>query len=163
MDRRKKTDRRQIVDKQQLSILMAEDNKHDIIATRRSWKKHNIANPLHVVHDGLECLDYLYNSGVYSEPDSTTKPDLLLLDLKMPKLDGFGVLKAIRNDDQYHNLPVVILTTSDEDEDRAKGYDLGVNAYIRKPVGFKKFSDAIMMINLFWELAIVAGGYPDDK
>ncbi len=149
-------DRRHIRDRRKLKILMAEDNKHDIIATRRAWKKHNIANPLYVVHDGLECLDYLHHRGSYSEPESAITPDLLLLDLKMPKLDGFGVLKEIRSDDQFHSLPVVILTTSNEDEDKAKSYNLGVNAYIRKPVGFEDFSDAIKMINLFWELAIVS-------
>ncbi len=150
------------MDKGKLTILMAEDNRHDIIATRRAWKKNNIANPLYIVHDGLECLDYLYHRGLYSEPGSAVAPDLLLLDLKMPKLDGFGVLQAIRSNDRHHNLPVVILTTSSEDEDRARSYDLGVNAYIRKPLGFKNFSDAIMMINLFWELAVVAKD-PNDR
>ncbi len=142
--------------KRMMSILMAEDNKHDVIATRRAWKKNNITNPLNIVSDGLECLDYLFQRGLYSEPGSASRPDLLLLDLKMPKLDGFGVLKEVRGTDQYHNLPVVILTTSNEDEDRVKSYDLGVNAYIRKPLGFENFSDAINMINLFWELAIFA-------
>ncbi len=147
--------------RRKLSILMVEDNKHDIVATRRAWKKHNITNPLDIVHDGMECLDYLFRRGLYSEPGSAMKPDLLLLDLKMPKLDGFGVLKEVRSSEQFHTLPVVILTTSLEDEDRVKSYDLGVNAYIRKPLGFENFSEAINMINLFWELAIVAQGADD--
>ncbi len=141
--------------KRSLAILMAEDNKHDIVATRRAWKTHNITNPLHIVRDGEECLDFLYRRGPYSEPGSAPKPDVLLLDIKMPKLDGFAVLKAIREDERLHNLPVVILTTSDNDEDRVKSYDLGVNAYIRKPVGFNNFADAIKMINMFWELVVV--------
>ncbi len=138
-----------------LSPATVEDNKHDILATKRAWKTHNIANPLHIVRDGEECLDYLYRRGAYSEPDLAPAPNLLLLDLKMPKLDGLGVLKAIREDEQLSHLPVVVLTTSDDEEDKAQSYDLGVNAYIRKPVGFDNFADAIKMINLFWELVDV--------
>ncbi len=136
-------------------VLMAEDNKHDILATHRAWKTHNIGNPLHIVRDGEECLDYLHCRGPYGKPESAPTPDLLLLDIKMPKLDGFGVLKAIREDERLHRLPVVVLTTSDDDEDRVRSYDLGVNAYIRKPVGFGNFAAAIKMINMFWELVIV--------
>jgi len=138
-----------------LVILMAEDNKHDILATKRAWKMHGIANPLHIVRDGEECLDYLYGRGKYSEPGSAPKPNLLLLDLKMPKLGGLDVLKAIRAEERFSHLPVVVLTTSDDDEDKAQSYDLGVNAYIRKPVGFDNFADAVKMINLFWELVDV--------
>ncbi len=140
--------------KRSLVILMAEDNKHDIVATQRAWKTHNITNPLYIVRDGEECLDYLYRRGPYSDPGSTPMPHLLLLDLKMPKLDGFGVLKAIREDQRFQRLHVVILTTSDNDEDRVKSYDLGISAYIRKPVGFGNFAAAIKTINLFWELVI---------
>ncbi|MCP4639192.1 MAG: response regulator [bacterium] len=142
-------------EERKLVVLMAEDNKHDILATKRAWKTHNIANPLHIVRDGEECLDYLYGRGTYSEPGSAPTPNLLLLDLKMPKLDGLGVLKAIRADEQLSHLPVVVLTTSDDDEDKAQSYNMGVNAYIRKPVGFDNFADAIKMINLFWELVDV--------
>ncbi len=140
--------------RQKLSILMAEDSKHDILATRRAWKKHHINNPLYIVRDGEECLDYLHRRGSYDEPGSAPKPNLLLLDLKMPKLDGFGVLKALREDERFRYLPVVILTTSNDDEDRFRSYDLGVNAYIRKPVNFNKFASAILTINVFWELVI---------
>ncbi len=142
-------------DKRKLVILMAEDNKHDIVATRRAWKTHNITNPLHVVRDGEECLDYLYRRGVYSDPASAPTPHLLLLDIKMPKLDGFGVLEVIREDQRLCHMPVVILTTSDDDEDRLKSHHLRVNAYIRKPVGFDNFASAIKTINLFWELVDV--------
>ena len=133
-------------------VLMAEDNEHDVIATERAWKKNNIVNPLHIVNDGEECMDYLRQCGKYSEPESAPKPSILLLDIKMPKMDGLAVLKQIREDDKLRLLPVIILTTSKDEEDRIRSYDLGVNAYIQKPVGFQSFSDAVKRINLFWEL-----------
>ncbi len=133
-------------------ILMAEDNEHDIVATRRAWKKNNIANPLHIVRDGEECLDYLHQRGKYSEPGSAPRPGILLLDIKMPRMDGLAVLKHIREDEGLRRLPVVILTTSKDEEDRLRSYDLGANAYIMKPVGFHNFSQAVRTINLFWEL-----------
>jgi CheY-like chemotaxis protein len=132
---------------------MAEDNEHDIIATRRAWKKNKIANPLHIVNDGEACLDYLHQRGVFSEPGSAPTPGLLLLDLNMPKMDGLTVLKRIRADKMLRRLPVIVLTTSQLDEDRAQSYESGANAYIKKPIGFESFSDAIKIINHFWELA----------
>jgi CheY-like chemotaxis protein len=131
-------------------ILMAEDNEHDILATQRAWKKGNIVNPLHIVRDGEECLDYLHRRGKYSEPDAAPPPGILLLDIKMPRLDGLGVLKHIRETEQLRRLPVIILTTSHEEEDRLKSYDLGVNAYITKPIGFHNLAEAVRTINLFW-------------
>ncbi len=133
-------------------VLMAEDNEHDIVATRRAWKKYNIANPLHIVRDGEECLDYLHQRGKYSEPGSAPRPGILLLDIKMPKMDGLAVLEHIREDAGLHRLPVVILTTSKAEEDRIKSYDLGANAYITKPIGFQNFAEAVRTINLFWTL-----------
>ncbi len=138
-------------------VLMAEDSEHDILATRRAWKKSNIANPLYIVRDGEECLDYLYQRGKYSEPGAAPRPGILLLDIKMPKLDGLGVLQHIREDEALeanglHRLPVIMLTTSKTDEDRLKSYDLGANAYVMKPVGFQNFSHAVQTINLFWRL-----------
>jgi CheY-like chemotaxis protein len=133
-------------------VLMAEDNKHDVVAAKRALRLNNIANKLYIVRDGEECLDYLYQRGKYSEPGSAPRPGILLLDLKMPKIDGLTVLKHIREDEHLGHLPVVILTTSNLDEDRVRSYDLGVNAYIKKPVGFENFSNAVRMINLFWEL-----------
>jgi CheY-like chemotaxis protein len=133
-------------------ILMAEDNEHDIVATQRAWQKNNIANPLYIVNDGEECLDYLYQRGKYSEPNSAPRPGILLLDISMPKLDGLAVLEHIRNDETLHRLPVVIMTTSQLEEDCLRSYDLGVNAYIRKPVGFSRLCDAVKAIHLFWEL-----------
>ena len=133
-------------------ILMAEDNEHDILATERAWQKNNIANPLYIVNDGEECLDYLYQRGKYSEPNSAPRPGILLLDISMPKLDGLAVLEHIRKDETLHRLPVIIMTTSQLEEDCLRSYDLGVNAYIRKPVGFGRLCDAVKAINLFWEL-----------
>jgi CheY-like chemotaxis protein len=131
---------------------MAEDNEHDIVATKRAWKKHYIANPLYIVNDGEECLDFLRQKGKYSEPGVAPRPGILLLDINMPKMDGLSVLKEIRKDEDLRRLPVIILTTSKAEEDRLKGYDLGVNAYVVKPVGFENFSEAVRTISLFWQL-----------
>ena len=133
-------------------VLMAEDDEHDILATRRAWKKHHISNPLYIVNDGEECLDFLHRRGKYGEPGTAPRPGILLLDIRMPKMDGLAVLKQIRQDEQLRRLPVVILTTSRAEEDRLRSYDLGANAYIVKPVGFNNFSDAVRTINLFWQL-----------
>ncbi len=141
-----------MIEKHSFVVLMAEDNKHDIVAAKRAWKTNNIANPLYIVKNGEECLDYLHQRGKYSEPGAAPRPGILLLDLKMPKMDGLTVLKHIREDDRLRYLPVIILTTSKLEEDRVKSYDLGVNAYIKKPVGFDNFSSAVKAINLFWEL-----------
>ena len=132
-----------------LVILLAEDNEHDVMATKRAWKKQAIKNPLYIVRDGEECLDYLHRRGPYSEAGVAPRPSLLLLDLNMPKLAGLDVLQHIRQDEDLKRLPVVILTTSKADEDRIQSYNLGVNAYIMKPVGFDNFAAAISRINLF--------------
>jgi len=133
-------------------VLMAEDDEHDILATRRAWQKHHISNPLYIVNDGEECLDFLHRRGKYSKPGTAPRPGILLLDIRMPKLDGLAVLKHIREDKQLRRLPVIILTTSRAEEDRLRSYDLGVNAYIVKPVGFDNISNAVRTINLFWHL-----------
>ena len=134
------------------SVLMAEDNEHDIIATRRAWEKNNISNPLYIVTDGEECLDFLYRRGRYKDEDTIPQPGILLLDIHMPIMDGLSVLKYIRNDGHMRRLPVVILTTSEIEEDRLRSYNLGANAFIVKPVGFKNFSEAVRTIHLFWQL-----------
>jgi len=133
-------------------VLLAEDDEHDIVATKRAWKKYHIANPLYIVNNGEECLDYLHRRGKYSEPGDAPRPGILLLDIKMPKMDGLAVLEHIRKDNELRRLPVIILTTSKAEEDRVRGYDLGVNAYIVKPVGFENFSEAVRAINIFWQL-----------
>ncbi len=133
-------------------ILMAEDDEHDIIAVKRSWKNNHIRNPLYIVNDGEECLDYLYQRGKYSDPANAPTPGILLLDIKMPKMDGLAVLDHIRKSEKFSRLPVIILTTSKDDEDRFKSYNLRANAYIVKPIGFDNFSEAIKVIKVFWEL-----------
>ncbi len=133
-------------------VLMAEDDEHDIVATKRAWKKHRIANPLIIVNDGEECLDYLHQRGTYSDPDTAPQPGILLLDINMPKMDGLTVLSHIREDKELRLLPVIMLTTSQAEEDRLESYHLGVNAYVVKPVGFQNFSEAVRTINLFWQL-----------
>jgi CheY-like chemotaxis protein len=138
--------------KEPFGVLMAEDDEHDILATKRAWKKHNIANPLFIVNDGEECLDFLHRRGKYSDPSTAPRPGILLLDIKMPKMDGLAVLKHIREDEELRRLPVIILTVSKAEEDRLSSYDLGANAYIMKPVGFENFSEAVRTISLFWEL-----------
>jgi CheY-like chemotaxis protein len=144
--------------KEPFVVLMAEDNEHDIVATKRAWKKHYIANPLYIVKDGEECLDFLRKKGKYSEPGAAPRPGILLLDINMPKMDGLSVLKEIRKDEDLRRLPVIILTTSKAEEDRLRGYDLGVNAYVVKPVGFENFSGAVRTISLFWQLVELPDG-----
>ncbi len=133
-------------------VLMAEDDEHDIVATKRAWKKHHIANPLHIVNDGEECLDFLYHRGKYEDQDTLPQAGILLLDIKMPRMDGLAVLEYIRNDGHLRRLPVIMLTTSKDEEDRLRSYNLGANAYIVKPVGFNNFSESVRAINLFWQL-----------
>lgn len=133
-------------------ILLAEDSKHDIMAVQRAWKQHHILNPLHIVRDGEECLDFLFHRNRYTNPADAPRPGLLLLDLNMPKIDGLSVLQAIREHATLSRLPVVVLTTSKAEEDKVKSYDLGVNAYIMKPVEFEGFASAIRAINVFWQL-----------
>ena len=140
--------------KEPFVVLMAEDNEHDIIATKRAWKHHHIANPLYVVNDGEECLDFLQRRGNYSDAGAAPSPGILLLDINMPKMDGLTVLQHVREDEdkELRRLPVIILTSSKAEEDRLRGYDLGANAYIVKPVGFKNFCNAVRAINVFWQL-----------
>jgi CheY-like chemotaxis protein len=145
------------MDSKSFIVLMAEDSEHDIVATKRAWKKSSIINTLNVVRDGEECLDYLYRRGAYSDPETSPRPGVLLLDLHMPKVNGLDVLREIRADKAFKSLPVVVLTTSKADEDKVESYNLGVNAYIVKPVGFEKFSEAIRTIHMFWKLVELPG------
>lgn len=139
-------------------VLMAEDDEHDVMATRRAWKSNRMANPLYIVNNGEECLDYLYRRAAYSDPATSPTPGILLLDINMPKMDGLETLKAIRESERFRHLPVIMLTTSQAEEDRLKSYSLGANAYIVKPIGFDNFSEAIRTINLFWKLVELPGG-----
>ncbi len=133
-------------------ILLAEDNQDDVTLTLRALKKSNILNDVVVARDGVEALDYLFASGKYEGRDTRLLPQVILLDLKMPRLDGFEVLQRIRADERTRLIPVIILTTSSEDRDRIAGYNLGANSYIRKPVDFNQFAYAVQQLGLYWLL-----------
>jgi CheY-like chemotaxis protein len=131
-------------------ILLVEDNPRDEELTRRALKKSNIFNPLVVARDGVEALDYLFARGEYAARPLTALPRLILLDLKLPKLDGLEVLRALRADERTKLLPVVILTSSVEERDLVRGYSLGVNSYVRKPVDFLEFSEVVRQLSQYW-------------
>ena len=131
-------------------ILLVEDNPDDVKLTMRALKKSNILNSVVVVQDGIEALDYLFGTGQFSGRDTNVMPQLILLDLKMPRMDGLEVLQRIRGDERTKLLPVVILTTSSEDKDRIEGYTMGANSYIRKPVDFNQFAEAVQQLGLYW-------------
>ena len=131
-------------------ILLVEDNPDDEALTVRALHKNKIANNLMVVRDGVEALDFVFCTGVYSERDPKELPEVVLLDLKLPKVDGLEVLRQIRADDRTRLLPVVILTSSKEEQDLIASYSLGANSYIRKPVGFSQFVEAIHQLGMYW-------------
>jgi two-component system response regulator len=131
-------------------ILLVEDNPNDEALTLRAFKKHNIRNEVVVVRDGAEALDWLFARGTHAGRDETVLPQVVLLDLKLPKVSGLEVLRAIRADPRTRRLPVVLLTSSKEDHDVTTGYDLGANSYVCKPVDFAEFADAIRQLGLYW-------------
>ncbi len=131
-------------------ILLVEDNPDDEALTMRALKKNNIKNDIVVVRDGVEALDFLFATGAHAGRDTAARPEVVLLDLKLPKLDGFEVLKKMRADQRTRLQPVVILTSSREQQDIVNGYDLGANSYVRKPVDFQQFLDAVRQLGLYW-------------
>ncbi len=131
-------------------ILLVEDNPADVALTLRALKKANICNELVVAHDGVEALDYLFQKGKPAGLNSYTMPVVVLLDLKLPKVDGLEVLKQVRANPLTKLLPVVILTSSKEEKDLISSYELGCNSYIRKPVDFNQFAEAIKQLGLYW-------------
>lgn len=141
-------------------ILLVEDNQQDELLTIRALKKNNIGNSVHVARDGAEACDWLFCEGTQKDRDPSELPHLVLLDLKLPKIDGLEVLKRLRQDPRTKRLPVVILTTSNEDRDVIAGYDLGANSYVRKPVDFNEFSEAVKNLGLYW--LIINHGPPSD-
>ena len=131
-------------------ILLVEDNADDEKLTLRALKKNNISNEVVVARDGAEALDYLFGTGAYAGRNLSVMPQVVLLDLKLPKLDGLEVLRRVRADARTRLLPVVILTSSNEEMDRINGYGLGANSYVRKPVDFNQFSEAARQLGLYW-------------
>jgi len=134
----------------QVCILLVEDNPDDVELTLRAFTQSSIQNEVVVARDGAEALDYLFGAGAYAGRDAYITPAVILLDLKLPKIDGLEVLRRMRADERTKLLPVVILTSSNEEQDLTNGYKLGANSYVRKPVDFVKFSEAIRQLGLYW-------------
>lgn len=132
------------------SILLVEDNPDDEALTLRALEKKNIANEVVVARDGAEALDYLFAKGTFKDRDASILPAVILLDLKLPKIDGLEVLKAIRADQRTRFLPIVVLTSSKQEQDLLNSYSYGCNSYIRKPVDFDKFVEAIAHLGMYW-------------
>ena len=134
------------------TILLIEDNPDDIELTMRAFRKNNIANNMVVARDGVEALDYLFCRGTYAERNIKDIPRLILLDLKLPKMDGLQVLECLRSEEYTKLVPIVILTSSREEQDLISGYKYGANSYVRKPINFNEFVDAVRNIGLYWLL-----------
>lgn len=135
-----------------VEILLVEDNPRDAELTLRALRKHNMANHLVHVKDGQEALDWLFATGPYANRSITQRPKVVLLDLKLPKVDGLEILRVMRSDDRTRLIPVVVLTSSREEQDLIKSYQLGVNSYIVKPVDFENFSNAVVHAGHYWLL-----------
>jgi two-component system response regulator len=133
-------------------ILLVEDNPDDEALTLRALRRANVKNDVVVARDGVEALEYLFGTGAYAGRDPRVLPQVVLLDLKLPKVDGLEVLRQVRQDERTRLLPVVILTSSNEEEDRVAGYSLGANSYVRKPVDFGHFAEAVRQLGLYWLL-----------
>lgn len=132
------------------TILLVEDNPDDEVLTLRALKKNHIVNPVYVVRDGAEALSYLFATDIYSQRDAEEIPQVILLDLKLPKVDGLEVLRRVRANERTRLVPVVVLTTSNEDQDIIRSYDLGANSYVRKPVDFEQFNRAVGQLGAYW-------------
>lgn len=136
----------------EVEILLVDDSPEDVELTTRALRRNKIVNDIQVAEDGAEALDFLFCRGAHGDRTFSNPPKLVLLDLKLPKVDGLGVLQAIRADERTKSIPVVILTSSKQQEDVIRGYKLGVNAFVQKPVDFEQFSEAIRQIGMFWML-----------
>ncbi len=136
--------------KKEKTILLVEDNPDDVALTLRALEKHNIKNKVTVARDGAEALDYLFATGAYSDRDTSVMPAVIILDLKLPKVDGLTVLERMRADERTMLLPVVILTSSKEEQDMVNSYRLGANSYVQKPVDFTQFIEAARQLGLYW-------------
>lgn len=140
----------------QRTILLVEDNRHDVALTVRAMKKNNIQHPLVVVHDGVDALDYLFGAGAYAERDARAVPWIILMDLKLPRIDGLTTLARLRAAEPTRLVPVIILSSSNEEQDVVESYRLGANSFIRKPTDFVEFTRAIERLHEYWKLNEVA-------
>jgi two-component system, response regulator len=131
-------------------ILLVEDNADDVELTRLAFRRSNVANDIVVARDGQEALEYLFATGRHADRDLTRSPEVVLLDLNLPKIDGLGVLREVRADRRTRRLPVVVLTSSKEERDLVRSYDLGANSFVQKPVDFTEFIDAARQLGLYW-------------
>ena len=138
------------MDQMSKTILLVEDNPDDAKLSLRAFKRNKMLNPIVVARDGVEALEFLFARGAYAERAGKPPPTLIILDLKLPKLDGLGVLKAIRGDARTRLIPVVILTSSKEEQDLIQSYSLGANSYVRKPVDFTEFVEAVRLLGIYW-------------
>ena len=135
-----------------IEILLVEDNPHDVELTLHAFKEHHLANEMHVVRDGAEALEFIFRTGAYADRRPEDHPRVILLDLKLPKVDGLEVLRQIKSDPTTRAIPVVVLTSSSEERDIVDSYELGVNSYIVKPVDFERFAEAVRTLGLYWLL-----------
>lgn len=143
-----------------VEVLLIEDNPDDVELALRAFKKNNLSNIIHIVRDGAEALDYLFNTGVYADLRAEGKPKIILLDLKLPKVDGLEVLRRLKADATLKKVPVVVMTSSKEERDIVESYELGVNSYIVKPVDFDKFIEAVRQLGLYWLILNVTPPMP---
>jgi CheY-like chemotaxis protein len=135
-----------------VEILLVEDNPNDVALTMRAFKRYNLSNAIHIVYDGAEALEFIFGTGAYAGRSVEPTPRVILLDLKLPKVDGLEVLQRIKSDPRTRVIPVVVLTSSREQCDIVESYQLGVNSYIVKPVDFEQFTEAMRQLGLYWVL-----------
>ncbi len=135
-----------------IEVLLVEDNPDDVRLALHAFKNHNLANMIHVTRDGEEALDFLFCTGPFADRILLPKPQFILLDLKLPKIDGLEVLRRVKNDERTKMIPIVVMTSSSEQRDIVESYKLGVNSYIVKPVDFEKFTESVRQLGLYWLL-----------